>query len=383
MKEDTHSGSVRIVMLLCWILSLAVLMIEAVDGRLNSTKELDAVFLLLWLVLEAESFRETFKFNGAEMLWVILAFISVIVMLASQSGWMRWVVLLRGPSVLRRFNDEKTFEVIGEMIVVVLILFFVVPFFNIIAVALSAPGQIINVIPQNIDFFALNYVIHDTAFLKSFLNSIFITVAGTLIGTIAMAMAAYPLSRPELPFRRGWMVFYMITMYFGGGMAPAIVLMNALGLMNTIWALILPGTISIYNMLLIKGTYEGIPIELNEVARIDGASEMCIYFKIILPLSKAIIATTAFMQIVNFWNNYTSSILYITTNTAIYPVQAYIQNFMNRNPMEIAAYTPELLAYWNNLKTAYLLVAIVPVICAYPFMYRFLQNGLTVGAVKG
>lgn len=245
MKEDTHSGSVRIVMLLCWILSLAVLMIEAVDGRLNSTKELDAVFLLLWLVLEAESilklkkkiakegFRETFKFNGAEMLWVILAFISVIVMLASQSGWMRWVVLLRGPSVLRRFNDEKTFEVIGEMIVVVLILFFVVPFFNIIAVALSAPGQIINVIPQNIDFFALNYVIHDTAFLKSFLNSIFITVAGTLIGTIAMAMAAYPLSRPELPFRRGWMVFYMITMYFGGGMAPAIVLMNALGLMNT------------------------------------------------------------------------------------------------------------------------------------------------------
>lgn len=175
----------------------------------------------------------------------------------------------------------------------------------------------------------------------------------------------------------------MITMYFGGGMAPAIVLMNVLGLMNTIWALILPGTISVYNMLLIKGTYEGIPIELNEVARIDGASEMCIYFKIILPLSKAIIATTAFMQIVNFWNNYTSSILYVTTNTGIYPVQAYIQNFMNRNPMEIAAYTPELLDYWKNLKTAYLLVAIVPVICAYPFMYRFLQNGLTVGAVKG
>ena len=140
MKEDTHSGSVRIVMLLCWLLSLAVLVIEAVDGRLNSTKELDAVFLLLWLVLEAESilklkkkiakegFRETFRFNGAEMLWVILAFISVIVMLASQIGWMRWVVLLRGPSVLRRFNDEKTFEVIGEMIVLVLILFFVIPF---------------------------------------------------------------------------------------------------------------------------------------------------------------------------------------------------------------------------------------------------------------
>lgn len=121
MKEDTHSGSVRIVMLLCWILSLAVLMIEAVDGRLNSTKELDAVFLLLWLVLEAESilklkkkiakegFRETFKFNGAEMLWVILAFISVIVMLASQSGWMRWVVLLRGPRA-GRFKSEPPEE---------------------------------------------------------------------------------------------------------------------------------------------------------------------------------------------------------------------------------------------------------------------------------
>ena len=146
MKEDTHSGSARIVMLLCWILSLAVLVIEAVDGRLDSTKELDTVFLLLWVILEAESilklkkkiakkgFRETFKFNGAEMLWVILAFISVIVMLASQIDWMRWVVLLRGPSVLRRFNDEKTFEVIGEMIVVVLILFFVIPFFNIILI---------------------------------------------------------------------------------------------------------------------------------------------------------------------------------------------------------------------------------------------------------
>ena len=153
--------------------------------------------------------------------------------------------------------------------------------------------------------------------------------------------------------------------------------------MNTIWALILPNVISVYYMFLIKSYYEGLPVELEEAAKIDGETSIGIFIRIIVPLSKPIIATTASFVVVNLWNNYMSSVMYITSNKAIYPVQMYIRNFLAMDPMDIALDNPKLLSYWDNIEMAYLFLAILPIICAYPVLFKFFKGGATAGAVKG
>ena len=396
--EEKVFGWKRRLLLLVLLASLVILTLEAVD-RANTVQfhgAFDMAFWGLWAVLEAtaalnlisrvrkEGFANYIKFNKAELLYIVLSPIAQLVFAANPAlGWVRWVVVLRMSGVLRRYNDENVFQVIAKMVAIALIAFFLVPMCNVLAVALSAPGQIINVLPKNIDLFAMSYALADKMFLTSFGSSLFIVVVGTCIFVFITTLAAYPLSKPDLPYRRGFMLFYMITMFFSGGMATDIVLVDALGLMNTIWALILPNVISVYYMFLIKSYYEGLPVELEEAAKIDGASTLTTFVRIILPLAKPIIATTASFVVVNLWNNYMSSVMYITSNKAIYPVQMYIRNFLAMDPMDIALDNPKLLSYWDNIEMAYLFLAILPIICAYPILFKFFKSGATAGAVKG
>ena len=388
----------RAILLVILLISLCFLILEAIDRAhtvaYHST--FDMIFWGLWAILEADAilhligvvkedgFVQYFKFNKAEILYILLSPVAQVISLAVPSAaWLRWVLIFKMPNVLRKYNDEKVFQIIAKGVALTLIAFFFVPMCNVLAVALSAPGQIINVLPKNIDLFSIKYALADRMFLTSFGSSLFIVLFGTSIFVFITTLAAYPLSKPDLPFRRGFMLFYMVTMFFSGGMATEIVLVDALGLMNTIWALILPNVISIYYMFLIKSFYEGLPVELEEAARIDGASSVTTFLKIILPLSKPIIATTASFVVVNLWNNYMSSVMFITSNKAIYPVQMYIRNFLAMDPMDIALDNPKLLSYWDNIEMAYLFLAIVPIICAYPILFKFFKGGATAGAVKG
>jgi len=295
----------------------------------------------------------------------------------------RIISIFKLPNVLRRYNDENVFQIIAKSIAIILILFFFVPFLNVFASALSAPGQIINIVPKNVDLFAMKYVLSDKAFLRSFGNSIFITLVGTLISVVSMGMAAYPLSKPHMPLRKTMMLFFMIVMLFSGGIAPNILLVNALGIMDTIWALILPSVVMVYYLLLLKGFYESIPVELEESAKLDGASNFSILFKIIMPIASPMIATVSFFTAISYWNNINSSILYITNNKSIYPVPMYIKNFLGQNPMEIAMNNPTLLTYWDGIKMSYVLMSIVPIAIAYPFIFKYLKNDVSAGAVKG
>jgi len=391
-------GWKRMGLLAALLASLAFLILEAVDRAhtVHLHKTFDILFWVMWAVLEANAvmhlvslvkekgFEEYWKFNKAELIYIVLSPIAQIISVAVPSlAWVRWVILFGMPCVLRMFNDEKVFQVFATIVAVSLVLFFVVPMCNVLAVALSAPGQIINVLPKNLDLFSIKYALKDNMFLTSFGSSLFIVIVGTCIFVVITTLAAYPLSKKDLPFRRFFMLFYMITMFFNGGMATEIVLVDALGLMNTIWALILPNVISIYYMFLIKSYYEGLPYELEEAAKIDGASTMTTFLRIIVPLSKPIIATTASFVVVNLWNNYMSSVMYITSNKAIYPVQMYIRNFLAMDPMDIALDNPKLLSYWDNIEMAYLFLAILPIICAYPVLFNFFKAGTTAGAVKG
>ncbi|MEG0615546.1 MAG: carbohydrate ABC transporter permease, partial [Oscillospiraceae bacterium] len=295
----------------------------------------------------------------------------------------RWVTILKFPNVCKRFNDEKVYNVIVRIIMGTLIFFFVFPFLNVIAVSFSSPGETVNILPKGFDLFSVQYVLQDMAFYKSILVSIFVTVTGTIISVICMAMAAYPLSKPDMPFRKTMMMFFIIVMLFSGGMAPNILLVNALHLSNTIWALIFPSVVNVFHLLLLKGFFESIPLELEESAKLDGAKNYTILFKIIIPVAAPMIATVAFFTAITYWNNINNSILYITSNQDIYPLPMYIKNFLGRNPMDIAQSQPELLAYWDNIKMSYIMLSIIPIAAIYPLIFKYLKNGVASGAVKG
>lgn len=397
-REEKRYRFVRRIILACLLISLGILFTELLDARLSDSTEriLNISYFVLFLIMAAEQVfrvikmihekrgKEYLKFDKAEILYLILSiFIVPLSLFFPVLLSYRLVSILKLPNVLRRYNDENVFQIIAKSIAVLLILFFVLPFMNVIANALSAPGQIINIFPKNIDWYAMKTVMADKAFIHSFGNSIFITVVGTTISVLTMSMAAYPLSKPNMPLRRTMLIFFMIVMLFSGGMAPKILLMDALGLMDTIWALILPSVVMVYYLLLLKGFYESIPAELEESAKLDGAGNFSILFKIIVPIASPMIATVSFFTAISYWNNINASILYVTHNKSIYPVPMYVKNFLGLNPMEIAMNNPTLLTYWDGIKMSYVLMSIVPIAVAYPFIFKYLRNDVSAGAVKG
>lgn len=380
------------------LLQLIILIILGICKRFTAEQLffLNTVFFGLWVMMEAENGvrilrlwkagqgRKYLADNRSEVLFLAGSLILFPVTLAVPSfGAVRWLILIKAPWVLKRFRDESVFQMIIKMTAVCLILLFVFPFLNVIAMSFSSPGEIVNIYPKRFSLFSVKYVLGDMAFFKSIFISVAITVAGTAISVVCMAMAAYPLSKPEMPLRRTFMMFFLIVMLFSGGMAPNILLMNSLKLTNTVWALIFPSVVMVFHLLLLKGFFEGIPADLEESAKLDGAGNYMILFKIIMPVASPMIATVAFFTAISYWNNINNSILYITSNQDIYPMPMYIKNFLSRNPMDIAMANPELLAYWDNIKMSYILISIIPVACAYPFIFKYIKNGVTAGAVKG
>lgn len=384
--------------LIVWLYSAAFVVLAVICAIRSEDPRFalwgNRIYCTLWLGLLAEQVQRVITMDAkqraiypkAETVEIVYLVLSLVLLPMALAGrWMaaRWVLLLKLPQVLHQTDDEKSFQFIVNLIVVALIAIFMLPFLQVIAVAISGPGSVVNLIPKNINLWGLNYVLHDKSFFRSIGISIFITVVGTTISVIAMTMAAYPLSKKELPFRRTMMVFFLIVMLFNGGMAPNILLMNSLGLTNTIWALILPSVVMVFHLLLLKGFFESIPPELEESAKIDGANNYTILFRIIVPVAAPMIATVTFFTAVAFWNNINNSILYITSNQSIYPLPMYIKNFLSTNPVDIANSNPLLLTYWDNVKMSYILISILPVAIVYPFIFRYIKSGVTMGAVKG
>lgn len=397
-KEEKKKNTVRRILLICLLVSMALLFIELVDNKYTVEYHgiFDIVIALLGAVMIAEAipriykhaagegFSDYLKHNKADFLWLVVFPIILVCsfLVPGMDGW-RWLVVLKMPNAFGRYNDENVFQIIVKIAAVLLILIFVIPFFNLVAVAISKPGQIVNLLPKNIDLEGFKYAVTDMQFLRSFKNSIFLTVAGTVGSVVVVCLAAYPLSKPQMPLKRSVMIFFMIVMYFGGGLAPMIILMDTLGLMDTIWALIIPGWMSVYNMLLMKGFYESLPPQLEEAAKIDGASNMYVFRKIIIPLSKPMVATIAFFQVVGYWNSYGPALYYISTRKDLYPVPNYIRNFMSLSPQSMTDMNPTLMFYWNNVEKSYLLLSIIPIMCLYPFVFKFIKGGMATGAVKG
>lgn len=219
-------------------------------------------------------------------------------------------------------------------------------------------------------------------------NTIVITVVATAINLVLTIMAAYPLSRRDFYGRNFYMTLFMVIMFFSGGMIPNYILMTKLNLINSRWAVILSGAISVHNMIIMRTYFQNsIPYDLFEAARLDGITDWGYLFKIVLPLSKAIICVILLYYAVAHWNAYFNSMLYLRDRD-LYPLQMVLRDVLNASNIDLSQIDDaELLAQMTGaadlIKYALIVVSTVPILCAYPFVQKYFEKGVMIGSVKG
>ena len=219
---------------------------------------------------------------------------------------------------------------------------------------------------------------------RAFLNSVFVTVADTVYQLAITTMAAYALARETLPGKKFFFFYFIVTMYFGGGLIPYYIVIRYLNLLNKIWVLIIPSFISVFNVLVMKAFFLGLPSELEEAAKIDGAGDFRIFCLIVLPLSKAILATIALFIAVGVWNNWFNTMLFIQDpdiRPLAYTLQVIIEKSRGYNTDTGAGIGSTIIG--ESVQYAAIIVTVVPIILIYPFLQKHFTKGVLIGSVKG
>ena len=292
----------------------------------------------------------------------------------------------------RTTKGDRVFNRIVIAIVSILTLIVLIPMINIVACSFSTAGAVSSgkVLLLPVDFTLDNYdlVLKYKDVWIGYRNTIFYTVAGTLINVILTMFCAYPLSVKSFSGRRFLNKMLMFTMIFSGGMIANYILVRDLKLMNSIWAVLLPGAINVYNVMITRTYIESsIPRDLEESARIDGCSYFMYFVKFILPLAKPIIAVISMYYAVAHWNSYFTAFLYLS-NDNLYPLQLFLREILINSRMDTSGVTdPEMLEAMQGLADALKYVVIVvstfPLMCIYPFVQKYFVKGVMIGAVKG
>ncbi len=218
---------------------------------------------------------------------------------------------------------------------------------------------------------------------RSFLVSIGVTVVGTTLNLLVTTMMAYPLSLPHFRLRTPILIAVLFTLLFSGGLIPTYLLVKDLGLMDSYWALILPGLVSAWNLLVMKAFFEGLPPELRDAARIDGASDWQVFRQIVLPLSKPILATIGLFYAVAHWNEFFNAILYIQSSEK-QPLQIVLRELLSSGNMnEFVDINVRAIVPTQSLRAAAVIIALVPMLLVYPFLQRHFTKGVLLGSIKG
>ena len=261
------------------------------------------------------------------------------------------------------------------------------PMINLLARSLSGSDFLLKhevyLLPKGINFDAYVTVLKDPKYIKAFVWTVFLTVVCTFLSLTMTTLCAYPLIFPALKGRKAINIFITITMFFNAGTIPNYLLMQKLNLLDNPLVLIVPGCLSVYNMIIMRSFLYGIPESLRESAEIDGASYFTILLKIYLPLSKPVLATLALFYAVGRWNGYSDALMYMK-NKDYYPLQLLLYNILNNiNQVEVSTQegfsTPGLQ---DSLKAAIVMFSTIPILCIYPFLQKYFIQGVTLGAVK-
>ena len=285
-------------------------------------------------------------------------------------------------------KQYKAFKVFNALILLLIVYITLFPFLNVVAQSFSGQAEInagkVNLIPKGFNIETYKTILNDTTFWTSYKNTVLYTVVGTLISMVMTTIFAYALSKKRLMGRKFFTSFAVFTMFFQGGLIPNYILIQSLGWTNTMWAMVIPGAISIFNMLIMKSFFESMPDELEEAASVDGSSTYRTFIQIILPLSKPILATMFLFYAVGNWNSWFGAFLYLD-KSEMYPVTLYLRNLLagaTTGQSAGATSADDLTQIAANIKAVTMVLTVLPILCVYPFLQKYFVSGIMLGSVK-
>ncbi|MCS7462337.1 carbohydrate ABC transporter permease [Paenibacillus doosanensis] len=285
---------------------------------------------------------------------------------------------------------ERAFGYLNALLMIGLCIVTLYPFLYVLFASLSEATSFLQnrgllLGPAGFDLSAYQAVFRNPMIIKGYENTLLYVVLGTAINLVMTAIGAYVVSRPNLYFKDAIMFFIVITMVFSGGLIPSYLLVNQLGMMNTMWALLIPGAINTFNMIIMRTSFQSVPVSLEESARMDGASDWTILFRIVIPLSMPVIAVMILWYAVGHWNSYFSALVYLR-NSEKYPLQLVLRDILIANStdsMMVGSASDDKYAIGETIKYATIIVSTLPIICLYPFLQKYFVKGVMIGAIKG
>ena len=292
---------------------------------------------------------------------------------------------------MRYSFQDKALLLIGYILLGLFVVAIVIPMLYIVFASFMDPVTLQNK-GLTFDFSkwtltAYERVISNKQIWVGFKNAIIYSLTFTFVSVVVTLLAAYPMSRADFKGRGFFNVLFMITMFFGGGLIPTYLLISKLGMLDTIWAIILPGAFSVWNMIIARTYYQGIPTELKEAASVDGANEIVYYFRILLPVCTPVIAVLALWQFVGMWNSYFDAMIYLN-DASKQPLQLVLRSILIQNQPESGMIsdmqsTAQRAQLAELLKYATIIISSLPLLVMYPFFQKYFDSGIMAGSVKG
>ena len=287
---------------------------------------------------------------------------------------------------IKQSLGSRIFNVVNVILLAFLAIITFYPFWDCLVVSVSSLKSYlqtgIHLWPSEWSFEGYSYMIQTAELWTSYANSIFITLVGTLVNMIITIMAAYVLSKKDLKGHRILMFLAVFTMMFSGGIIPTYMVVKSLGLMNSLWSMILPSAINTYNLIVLRNFFADLPVELEEAAKLDGCTDVGILFKIMVPISKPAITTVTLFYAVDHWNDFFSAVMYIS-NRAKWPLQLFLRSMLFENDAAYSGIGESLFLLGQPMKMAAVMMSIILIMCAYPFFQKYFTKGVMTGAVKG
>ena len=293
---------------------------------------------------------------------------------------------------ITRTPGEWVLDIVKVVFLAFVVVVTVYPFWNIFIISINDATDAIRgglyFFPRKLSLSSYAEILGRSTFLASIKVSVARTLIGTPVAVLVTAMLAYPLSRKDLVGRKFWNLLFVFTMYFGGGLVPYYMVLKGIHMLNTFWVFIFPMMMSVYNMILIRSYIESMPDSLFEAAKIDGANDLVVFVKMVIPLSKPILMTVALFVAINQWNSWFDAYLY-TSDQALKPMQSILVEILNQ--YQTGASTSQAMSNAkagvtvtpDSIRMAATMVATLPIIMVYPFVQKYFVKGIMLGAVKG
>ncbi|MEC0307520.1 carbohydrate ABC transporter permease [Paenibacillus lautus] len=294
--------------------------------------------------------------------------------------------------MVKESAGDRLFDIINYILLAIVLIIVLYPLIFVAVASISNPAAVVKgevwLLPKEINFTGYEKVFANKEILNGYMNTILYTVAGTIVNVGMTILAAYPLSRKDFRGRNTFTALFVFTMFFSGGLIPTYLIVKDLGMTNTMWALIIPNAVAVWNIIIMRTFFQqSIPFEIQESAQIDGCGNFKILLRIILPLSMPILAVMTLFYSVAHWNSFFSALIYLTERDK-YPLQLFLREILIQSNMQDMIQTSEeslakTIMEAESIKYALVIVANLPILLLYPFLQRYFVKGMVIGAIKG